>query len=866
MMYPKFQRGAIRQSLLNSGRRAQQLLFRGLTPLLDARFGVWLMVTGLLLMALPLITTPLSIVQQGVTAVVIIVVGWGLVRLEQSVNRPSASQTLHLLLVGFSLLATLRYLYYRTSYTLNFDGWANSAFSLLLYGAELYAIATLLLTYFQKVKLRTRPSPSLAQVPQHQWPTVDIYIPTYNEEVAIVRKTALAALAVTYPEAKKRVYILDDGRAEKYRSRRSQLRQMCTELGCQMLTRDNNDHAKAGNINTALLRTDGELVLILDCDHIPVRSFLQETVGFFLASQVALVQTPHWFYNPDPFERNLMTQGQVPVGNELFYKVVQKGNDYWNAAFFCGSAAVIRRQHLLAVGGIATETVTEDCHTSLRLHSAGYRSVYYDKILIAGLAPETFAAYVGQQVRWARGMAQILRLENPLFNRQLRLSLPQRVCYFSATSHFFFGFPRLMYAIAPLLFLLLHLNPIRGIGIETVVYALPHIVLAMQANFISYKKVRFSFWNELLEYALSIQAGLVTLLALVNPRLGQFNVTDKGTTVDQRRFDFVSVRHLLILIGISLVALVTLPTWLILRPEETEAIVINGVWCVFNLALLTGAALVGLEQPQQRRAHRLQRQLPVVLCDSHRACQGMTLDISESGAKVVLDEYPALLSDVTFEVLGDYGQRAVVRGQVLRTARLSATQFSAVVKFVDLTQAQTDALTLVLYSDVHTWYGQHRALDDRPLDSLRFIAASPRRVLQQRQAAQLAHLRQAYPIEGHLFWRGHYYRGRVVSIGMDGLQLMLGRTALPGWPRERQVPIAGFVLKLNTAVRANAESQRLVVCIRSVTPHARDGTLTVDLAFPPQLQQNQGQQLAQLIATIAESKAGHRHAAIRGTA
>ena len=135
-----------------------------------------------------------------------------------------------------------------------------------------------------------------------------------------------------YARDKKTVYVLDDGRKDP--DRRADLKNMCEELGAVMLTRDTNDHAKAGNINTALHRTEGDLVLILDCDHIPVKGFLQDTVGFFFDASVALVQTPHWFYNPDPFERNLLTRGQVPVGNELFYKVLQRGNDAWNAAFF----------------------------------------------------------------------------------------------------------------------------------------------------------------------------------------------------------------------------------------------------------------------------------------------------------------------------------------------------------------------------------------------------------------------------------------------------------------------------------------------------------------------------------------------------
>lgn len=481
----------------------------------------------LFVLSVPLITTPLKIWQQGIVALVLLVIGQIVVRIEYRQADKITSEYLHLFLVWLSLVTTLRYLYYRTSYTLNFNTWVNGFFCVLLYGAELYAIATLILAYFQTLKLKDREPVDLSNFPQDKWFSVDIYIPTYNEDVEIVRKTVLGAVAIDYPADKKRVYVLDDGRAEKYKARREELRQMCEDLGVQMLVRDSNEHAKAGNINTAFTRTPGDLVLILDCDHIPSRQFLQHTVGFFFDRNVAFVQTPHWFYNPDPFERNLFTGGRVPVGNELFYKVLQKGNDFWNAAFFCGSAAVIRKEYALQVGGIATETVTEDCHTAFRLHSLGYESIYYDKIMVAGLAPEKFSSYVGQQVRWARGMAQILRLENPMFNRKLNLTLSQRICYFSATSHFFYGLPRLMYAIAPTLFLLFGINPIQGLGTETIVYALPHILLSLNANYITYKHVRFSFWNEVFEFVMAFQAGYVTLMALINPSLGSLMLPTK---------------------------------------------------------------------------------------------------------------------------------------------------------------------------------------------------------------------------------------------------------------------------------------------------------------------------------------------------
>ena len=681
-----------------------------------------LLFSALLLFFSPLLTLRPSLLQQMLLGVAIILLGRAILFLEERFTSHHTSEYFHLLLVVISSIATLRYLYYRTNYTLNLDDLFNGVFSVLLYSAELYAIITLFLSYFQTLKIRNRRSVDLADFPQETWFSVDIYIPTYNEDIEIVRKTVLGAIAIEYPTDKKEIYVLDDGR--KYPERRAQLQQMCDELGCKLLVRDNNDHAKAGNINTALRKTTGDLVLILDCDHIPTRGFLQETVGFFFDSNIALTQTPHWFYNPDPFERNLLTQGRIPVGNELFYKVLQKGNDYWNATFFCGSAALVRRSALLEVGGIATETVTEDCHTALRLHSKGYETAYYDKIMVAGLAPEKFSAYVGQQVRWARGMAQILRTENPLFNRKLNLTIPQRICYMSATSHFFFGFPRLMYALAPCLFLLFGITSVKGLGIETLAYALPHIFLSMQTNHIPYKHVRFSFWNEIYEFALSFQAGLVTLFALANPQLGSFNVTDKGLVVDRRSFDFESVRYLVIVATISAASLIMLPFWLVLRPLETQAASINALWCVFNLFLLLAACLVAFEQPQLRRAHRLPRKLTAIVHGEGRSWGGTTTNVSETGAQILLDIWPDVADEVWVELVGDYGARVLLKAHIVRATATDQLQTLLAVDFIEMNQAQRDDIAIVLFSDVKTWYSQERIERDRPLDSFRFISTS----------------------------------------------------------------------------------------------------------------------------------------------
>lgn len=724
----------------------------------------------------PLATVRLAIWQQGMLAIIVIAAGSLILKLEERQSTSRISEYLHLFLIMLSGVTTLRYLYYRSRFTLNFDSWLDSIFCVLLFGAELYAILTLALSYFQTLKIKDRRPIDLSTIPAEQLFTVDIYIPTYNEDVDIVRKTVLGALAIDYPADKKTVYVLDDGRAEKYKARREALKQMCEELGCIHMTRDNNEHAKAGNINTALKKTHGDLVLILDCDHIPARCFLQNTVGFFLNSKVALVQTPHWFYNPDPFERNLLTGGQVPVGNELFYKVLQKGNDFWNAAFFCGSAAVIRRDYVLEVGGIATETVTEDCHTSLRLHSVGYETVYYDKIMVAGLAPEKFSSYVGQQVRWARGMAQILRLENPLFNRKLKLSLSQRLCYFSATSHFFFGFPRLMYLLAPILFLLAGVNSVRGLGLETLFYAMPHILLSMQTNHIPYKNVRFSFWNEIYEFAMSFQAGIVTLLALVNPKLGSFNVTDKGLTVTKRSFDIDSVRYLMIMGVLTGASLLAVPFWLVLSPQDAQAVLINAFWCIFNLCLVIAACLVAFEQPQLRSAHRLPRKLTAVVHSDGQSWTGRTTNISETGAQVLLDVWPNIPDEVRIELVGDYGARALLDARVVRGMANSKLETLLSVKFVDLSQTQVDDLAVVLYSDVQEWYSQKRQQTDNPFRSLQFILFSLKRAFQEFKPEVGVKVRKQVYALAQLYWEGwggQSYQARVTEMGMQDLQLEL---------------------------------------------------------------------------------------------
>ena len=175
-----------------------------------------------------------------------------------------------------------------------------------LLAAEAYTWLVVVLGFIQTAWPLHR-SPAELQGAPASWPTVDVYIPTYNEPLSVVRTTVLASMALDWPKDKVKVFILDDGRREEFRA-------FAESMGVGYIVRPDNNHAKAGNLNHALGKTDGELVAIFDCDHIPTRSFLTTAVGWFQRDpKCAMLQTPHHFFSPDPFERNLGTFRRVPL-------------------------------------------------------------------------------------------------------------------------------------------------------------------------------------------------------------------------------------------------------------------------------------------------------------------------------------------------------------------------------------------------------------------------------------------------------------------------------------------------------------------------------------------------------------------------
>jgi cellulose synthase (UDP-forming) len=603
----------------------------------------------------------------------------------------------------------------------------DTSFVCILLLAECYAFVVLLLGYIQMLwPLGRMPVPLPDDL--DQWPAVDVLIPTLNEPLSVVRFTALAAMNIDWPADRLNVYILDDGHREEFRA-------FAEEAGIGYMTRDDNLHAKAGNINRALAQIGSPFVAVFDSDHVPTRSFLQVTMGWFLRDRkLGLLQTPHHFYSPDPFERNLGQFRITPNEGELFYGVVQDGNDFWNAAFFCGSCAVLRRSALDEVGGIAVETVTEDAHTSLRMQMRGWNTAYINIPQAAGLATERLCAHVRQRIRWARGMVQVLRIENPLFAPGLRPA--QRLCYFNAMSHFLFALPRLIFLTAPLIYLIFGRVNIPGYWLMIVAYAAPHLVLSNLTNSRIQGRHRHSFWNDIYETVLAPYIFLPTLLALFSTRTGKFNVTAKGGVIDHEYFDARIARPFLVLLGFDLIGLlcaipraIQFPAfhvagWMsfinwpasIYDGGHPGTIFMNVLWLLFSVVLLGVATAVAWESRQRRQTVRMARAIPsdILLPDGYMA-QGITCNLSNGGVQ-------ASIHGPIHAAVGDPVR--FVFPMLDGTATLPATVVTVEgetlrAKFDSLNLQEAEALTMILYSRADTWLGPREAREpDHPMRSL----------------------------------------------------------------------------------------------------------------------------------------------------
>jgi cellulose synthase (UDP-forming) len=522
------------------------------------------------------------------------------------------------------------YLAWRLTSTLNP---AALWFAMILWAAEFYGFVSSVLFYYAAWNTKPRRTwrPAAAGI------SVDVMVPTYNEPEWVVRRTLIGALAMTYPHE---TYLLDDGR-------RPEMEALAKELGVGYITRPDNVGAKAGNLNWAMGRTSGDFIAIFDADHVPLRQFLDRTIGYFADPTVAFVQTPQEFYNVESFQHLTKTaQKRSWHQQQLFYRVLQPGKDHWNSAFFCGSCGVMRRAALEEVGGFATETITEDMHTSFRLHAKGWSSAYHNEVLALGLAAQTATPYHLQRLRWGQGTMQMLRKERLFTNSAL--SIHQRINYFASVLHYFDGYQRLLLYLAPSLAVATGLLPIRAMTLPFIVMVVTYYALSMTAFKLTGRGYSMFVATERY-HMIGFYTYIRSSLGLIKRKKLRFSVSPKAAVGGADRRLMVPA---LLIAGYAIACFIGG----VVRLELTSnvnvlAFWINTAWSGWILALALAAVMTTARSVDYRRTPRAHAALPVRWRVDGIEGIGVLADLSEGGAALLLPRSVRKGDTVSFHVL-----------------------------------------------------------------------------------------------------------------------------------------------------------------------------------------------------------------------
>jgi cellulose synthase (UDP-forming) len=670
-------------------------------------------------------------------------------------------------ILALTLLLYARYLCWRGLYTLNTETWISTLASWAVYTAELFAFVQIVLfAYHAWSTIERRP------IPLRRYPRVDIFVTVVNEPLSILHRTLIGCLSQRYPRDRYRVHVLDDGR-------RADVKTLADSLKCGYITRADRQHAKAGNLNHALLKTSGEIVAIFDVDHVPTSGFLADTIGFFQDERVAFVQTPHHFYNPDVFQRNLQAEDIVTNEQALFYHVLQSGRDRHNSAFFAGSCGLFRRRVLSEVGGFRTETVTEDIHTSMMVHAKGYRSCYLNTVLAAGLMPETFESAIKQRVRWATGHIQILFQTNPLTLRGLSLS--QRIGYVASIFYFCHGIPRLICLIAPLLALLCGVIPVMA-DVPSLVhfYGAYYLATLVMLRTVS-RGTRNAFWSDIYETADCFALAWATLKTALQPRKRRpFVITQKGMGQERRgfsRFSY-SVPHL-ITMGLLIAGIVTgLRLWFERVP--VPGLEISLFWGSVNLVLVSVTVLAAAELPNWRKAFRIKRRLPCELVAGDTRLRGVVADLNETGACFhTTEQVPVTAQPVVVRIDGEPGESLTLAATIRRQERVLPNKVEIGLEFVDVQEHQVRALILKSFSDSSAW--NRPMIEPGILRSLWAMLRVFRLVVAKSRTSHRRYLRRPYRQDCRLAFQDRILAGtlgmispRGVSVNVPGTVDLLG--------------------------------------------------------------------------------------------
>jgi len=569
---------------------------------------------------------------------------------------PQPQNWSRIFLVLILLILTLRYILWRSFSTLILDTPLNGVVSLTLFLLEMFMLLnnTIQLFLMLRVKDRRRQADKLAPaiIDGTFVPTVDILIPTYDEPEFILRRTIIGCQALEYNN--KTIYLLDD-------TRRSPIQQLAAELGCEYITRPNNNHAKAGNLNHAFTKTNGEFIVVFDADFVPTKNFLHRTLGFFQNEKVALVQTPQSFYNADPIARNLGLENVVTPEEEVFYRQIQPIKDAAGSVVCSGTSFVVRRSALETTGGFITESLSEDYFTGIALSAKGYRLIYLNEKLSAGLAAENISAHATQRLRWAQGTLQAFFINaNPLTIKGLKPI--QRLAHLEGLLHWFSSIARIGFLLMPLTYAFLGVIPLSATLPELLYFFLPYYLIQLTVFSWLNHRSRSALLSDIYSLVLAFPLAITVIQVMLNPFDKGFKITPKGLSRDRFYFNWKLALPLIILFILTAISLwYNLGYCLIkLNLESTtpdvvqhfKGVGLGWIWSAYNLLMIGIALLILLDAPKPDIYEWFDLRRLVEISINENKFWGVTNLISEVGMQVELTTtgFPPIYSPEKFPV------------------------------------------------------------------------------------------------------------------------------------------------------------------------------------------------------------------------
>ena len=614
--------------------------------------------------------------------------------------------------IAISLAFMAQYAWWRVAATLPAPASSfEYAIALGFLFAEMGGILAAALSLLFLCRTRDRSAEADANAQWLSWrssyPRVDVLICSYNEGRTILERTIVGAQAMDYPNF--RVWMLDD-------SRREWLKILCARLGCRYVTRPDNRHAKAGNINHALrllsaLPDPPEFISILDADFVPTPRFLKRAMTLFRDPSIGVVQTPQHFVNPDPIQINLGAAKFWPDEQRYFFDIVMPAKDAWSAAFCCGTSSIIRMRPLTEIGGFPTDSVTEDYLLTLRLKEKGFLTAYLNEPLTYGLAPEGLKEYITQRSRWCLGFMQIARgRSGPLSSRSAlgwldRLSLVEVFLNWTAVY-----VSRAIGLTIPLVSLAFDIHPFQAPLRDVTIRFLPYWLWSgLAMHWLSGGRV-VPILSDVSQIIVMPQILRAVFVGLVRPQGHKFQVTAKGGDRTRWFVEWGVIRPFAILIGLSIAA-IAIAFYVNGKADTIRYSAPALAWTWYNVIVLTVLCFVCIERPRMRAAERFASRdlVKVRLPEGDKTVQ--LADLSITGARIFGKAPRSLGERIELELNGVRLAATIVRVETDAFAVAFARTFETRIAMIRL-----------FYSGEHL----------RPLDNIRILrvgASVLRRVL-----------------------------------------------------------------------------------------------------------------------------------------